>query len=63
MHALMDVPWGSSSRPDNNPNIRIGDAERNEISEQLSKHYGDGRLDAAEFQERLDRPLCHLSAR
>ena len=56
MQSRWDVPWGSSSRPDNNPNIRIGDAERNEISEQLSKHYGDGRLDAAEFQERLDLP-------
>ena len=57
MQSRWDVPWGSSSRPDNNSNIRIGDAERNEISEQLSKHYGDGRLDAAEFQERLDRAM------
>jgi hypothetical protein len=37
--------------------MRIGDAERNEISELLSKHYSDGRLDAAEFQERLDRAM------
>ena len=57
MQSRWDIPWGSSSRPDNNPNLRIGDAERNEISEQLSKHYSDGRLDAAEFQERLDRAM------
>jgi hypothetical protein len=37
--------------------MRIGDAERNEISEVLSKHYSDGRLDAAEFQERLDKAM------
>jgi hypothetical protein len=35
--------------------LRIGDAERNEMSEILSKHFSDGRLDAAEFQERLDK--------
>jgi hypothetical protein len=37
--------------------MRIGDAERNQLSELLSKHYGDGCLDAAEFQERLDRAM------
>jgi len=37
--------------------MRIGDAERNQMSELLSKHYSDGRLDAAEFQERLDRAM------
>jgi hypothetical protein len=37
--------------------MRIGDAERNEMSEMLSKHYSDGRLDAAEFQERLDKAM------
>jgi len=37
--------------------VRIGDAERNQISEQLSKHYSDGRLDASEFQERLDKAM------
>ena len=37
--------------------MRVSDAERNEIAEALSKHYGEGRLDAAEFQERLDRAM------
>jgi hypothetical protein len=37
--------------------MRVSDAERNEIGEQLSKHYSDGRLDSAEFQERLDRAM------
>ena len=57
MQSRWDIPWGPSPRPDNNANMRVSDAERNEIGEQLSKHYGDGRLDAAEFQERLDRAM------
>ena len=57
MQSRWDGPWGPSSRRDSDPNLRIGDAERNEISELLSKHYSDGRLDAAEFHERLDRAM------
>ncbi|MGA3215592.1 MAG: DUF1707 domain-containing protein [Acidimicrobiales bacterium] len=57
MQSRWDVPWGSPPRSDQNSNLRIGDAERNEMSEILSKHYSDGRLDAAEFQERLDRAM------
>ena len=55
MQSRWDVPWVTTPRPDNN--LRIGDAERNEVSELLSMHYSDGRLDAAEFQERLDRAM------
>ncbi|MFZ2056566.1 MAG: DUF1707 domain-containing protein [Acidimicrobiales bacterium] len=57
MQSRWDIPWGPSPRPDDNANMRVSDAERSEIGEQLSKHYGDGRLDAAEFQERLDRAM------
>ncbi len=57
MSSRRDVPWGSPPRTNDDVNLRIGDTERNEISELLSKHYSDGRLDAAEFQERLDRAM------
>ena len=57
MQSRWDIPWGSSPRPDDASTMRIGDAERNEMSELLSKHYSDGRLDAAEFQERLDKAM------
>ena len=57
MQSRWDIPWGAPPRPDNDANMRVSDAERSEIGEQLSKHYGDGRLDAAEFQERLDRAM------
>jgi hypothetical protein len=34
--------------------MRVSDAERSEVADHLSKHYGDGRLDEAEFNRRLD---------
>jgi Flp pilus assembly protein TadB len=37
--------------------IRIGDAERTEVADRLAKHFSDGRLDEAEFGERLDRAM------
>jgi hypothetical protein len=39
------------------PNMRIGDAERADVADRLAKHYSDGRLDHAEFSERLDRAM------
>jgi hypothetical protein len=35
-------------------NLRVSDAERAEVADQLSKHYGDGRLDKSEFEARMD---------
>ena len=37
--------------------LRASDAERAEVADRLSKHYQDGRLDQAEFNERLDRAM------
>jgi hypothetical protein len=37
------------------PNIRAGDADRERIAERLRKSHSEGRLDMAEFQERLER--------
>ena len=35
------------------PGLRVGDAERNEATDLLARHYADGRLDEAEYNERL----------
>jgi hypothetical protein len=35
------------------PNLRVSDAERSEVADTLSKHYGEGRLSAEELDERL----------
>jgi len=37
------------------PNIRASDADRERIAERLRKSHAEGRLDLAEFQQRLDR--------
>jgi hypothetical protein len=38
-------------------NLRVSDAERSEVADLLSKHYGDGRLDQAEFDQRMDMAM------
>ena len=37
--------------------MRISDAERAEIADRLSRHYGEGRLDEEEFSNRLDQAM------
>ncbi len=37
--------------------LRVSDADRSEVSELLSRHFSDGRLDSAEFDARLDRTV------
>jgi Domain of unknown function (DUF1707) len=49
--------WARGSTGPADPQMRISDAERTEVADRLSKHYSDGRLDQAEFNERLDRTM------
>ena len=49
--------WARGSAGSANPQMRISDADRAEVADRLSKHYSDGRLDQAEFNERLDRAM------
>ena len=37
--------------------LRVSDAERQAVADQLSKAFGDGRLDQAEFDERLSQAM------
>ena len=39
-------------------NIRVSDAERSAVAEQLGVHYADGRLDQAEFDDRISRTMA-----
>jgi hypothetical protein len=51
-------PWLLATRRRNSySGMRISDAERAEVADLLSKHYGDGRLDQAEFDQRLDQAM------
>ncbi len=38
--------------------LRVSDAERNAVTERLATHYSDGRLDQAEFDERVSRAMA-----
>jgi hypothetical protein len=43
--------------PLHDPDLRVSDAERNEVADLLARHYGDGRLTQDEFNERVDRAM------
>jgi uncharacterized membrane protein len=38
--------------------IRVSDAERGSVAELLGQHYADGRLDQAEFDDRISRTMA-----
>ena len=35
--------------------LRASDVERNEVADKLSRHFAEGRLDQAEFNQRVDQ--------
>jgi len=37
--------------------LRASDAERSQVADLLSRHFGEGRLDATEFDDRLGRAM------
>ncbi len=37
--------------------MRVSDAERQEVADRLAEHFGAGRLDQAEFDERVGRAM------
>jgi hypothetical protein len=50
--------WTRYIRPGySDQHIRVSDAERAEVADRLSAHYSDGRLDRAEFDERVARAM------
>jgi hypothetical protein len=62
MSAPGNPPWTRASGPSRRASytgthLRVSDAERAEAAEQLSRHYADGRLDEATFNERLDQAM------
>jgi Domain of unknown function (DUF1707) len=47
--------WG---RPYSDQNMRVSDAERQAVTDRLAQHFTDGRLDQAEFDERVSRAMA-----
>lgn len=48
---------GRARRGTGDDEMRVSDAERSEVADELAKHYADGRLDEAEFNERLAQAM------
>jgi hypothetical protein len=59
MSAPSSPTWllAASRRRASYADLRLSDAERAEVADLLSKNYGDGRLDQAEFDQRLDQAM------
>ncbi len=60
MSAPSSPPWTRADprrRGHGNPDLRVSDADRAQVADRLSKHYSDGRLDQAEFNQRLDQAM------
>ncbi len=49
--------WSRHQASYTGPHLRVSDAERAQAADQLSRHYADGRLDEATFNERLDQAM------
>lgn len=48
--------WFRMGYPD--LSMRVSDAERADVTDRLGRHYADGRLDQAEFDERVSRAMA-----
>ena len=45
------------SGPSSDQHMRVSDAERQAVTDRLAEHFGEGRLDQAEFDERVGRAV------
>ena len=50
---MSDVVPAGSSQPDRKPELRIGNPEREQVIQLLQKALGEGRLEVAEYDERV----------
>jgi hypothetical protein len=51
------------NRWDARPDLRVSDAERDAVVTELGEHFGQGRLDQAEFDERVTKALSARTGR
>jgi hypothetical protein len=65
---MVDSSWPRATRrrePVRAPaaDVRVSDAERDEVVQQLSRHTGDGRLTIDEFEERVEQVYASKTRR
>ena len=51
------------AEPVRHDDVRVSDAERDDVVEQLSRHTADGRLSLDEFEERVEQALASTTRR
>jgi hypothetical protein len=65
-HVIMPTPYRQSRTrgfspwfqgPQSDQHIRVSDAERQVVTDRLAEHFAEGRLDQAEFDERVGRAM------
>ena len=49
--------WPLFGAPPSDQHMRVGDVERRAAADRLGEHFADGRLDQAEFDERISRTM------
>ena len=59
MSAQYNQNWtrGWFTGPASDQHMRVSDAERQEVADRLAEHFSSGRLDQAEFDERVGRAM------
>jgi hypothetical protein len=57
MQATDGVPGGAAGEPDRNPAVRASDRERDAVLQRVQQAFAEGRLDDAEFDERMRAAL------
>ena len=55
--------WPGENRWGAHPDLRVSDAERDAVVTELGEHFGQGRLDQAEFDERVTKALSARTGR
>ena len=57
MRYRWDPAYPMGRRDFSDTSLRASDDERNAVADKLSRHYAEGRLDEAEFKNRLDTAM------
>jgi Domain of unknown function (DUF1707) len=57
MRYRWDPAYPMGRRDFSDTSLRASDEERNAVADKLSRHYAEGRLDEAEFKNRLDTAM------
>jgi hypothetical protein len=60
---LDDIPVAASASPSRDPDLRVSQAERDDVAAVLARHFADGRLTVEEYEERVGAALAARTGR